>query len=392
MKKKLLSILLLAVLPVLAFAGIANAQTFRSGTSTSITAGETIDGSAWVSGSNVDVAGTVNGDLYCAGQTVTISGRVTGDVLCAGQTVTLSGTVEGSARLAGQTVGLSGEVKQGASLAGQTVTLEGSGKIGRDASFFGQSTTINGSVGRDAMIASAAATVNSTVTRNMNAYVDTLTIGRSAVVGGYLTYSGPRKASVDSNAQIAGKVTFNEQKEQQQQQQQQAAGAGIFGAIIWSLMLVVSALIVALLFPRELHTTTEASVAAFPQMLLRTAIGLVAGIVMPFVVVLLMVTVVGIPFSIVLLIAWILIVLLSGSVSAYYTGRIVMRGQTNAILIMLVGAVILAALLLLPVINVIVFLIAVWYGSGAILMKLQNYITAPNYDMRPAPARSRSRS
>jgi cytoskeletal protein CcmA (bactofilin family) len=385
MRKKLLGVLMLAVLPVLAFAGVASAQTFRSGQSTSVTASETIDGSAWMSGANIDVAGTVDGDLYCAGQNITISGHITGDVLCAGQTVTLSGTVDGSARLAGQTVAISGDVKASATEMGQSLTLDGQGNIGRDASFFGQTVAVNGKVGRDAVIGASSVSVNSAVGRNVTAWTNDLTVKNSATIGGFLTYTSPQKGNVESGAQIAGKVTYNEKT--LPQSQQAAAGISFVGVFIWLLMLIVSAVVMALLFPREYHVATSAAVAAFPKMLLATLVGLIAGIVMPFVVIFLAITILGIPLAIVAVVAWVLILLLSGSVSAYYVGRIVWRDQTHPVLIMLIGAAIIAALLVIPLINIIVWFIAVWYGSGTILLELKRLAVAPRYDVSPKPGR-----
>ena len=388
MKRKLFGILMLAVLPVLTFAGIASAQSFRSGQSAGVASSESIDGSAWVSGSSIDISGDVNGDVYCAGQNVTISGHVTGDVLCLGQTVTLSGTVDGSARLAGQSVSISGNVKGSTTELGQSVTLEGQGNVGQDASFFGQDVSINGKVNRDVVIGAASATVNSAIGRNVTTWANDLSLKNAANIGGFLTYTSPQKATIESGAQIAGKVTYNQKMVQQTQQQ--AAGIGLVGVFVWVLMPIVSAVVTALLFPREYQFATTPAVAAFSKMLLATLVGLVAGIVMPFIIIFLAITILGIPLAIVALVAWVLVLLLSGSVSAYYVGQIVWREQTHAVLVMLIGAAIIAVLLLIPIINIIVWFIAVWYGSGALLLELKRLAVAPRYDMSVKPGRKRA--
>lgn len=388
MKAKLLGVLLLAVLPVFAFAAMASAQTFRSGQTANVSASEDIDGSAFVAGSAVDVAGNINGDLYCAGQNITISGDVDGDVMCAGQTVTFSGTATGDVRLAGQTVAINGDVKGSATVAGQTVTIEGGGVIGRDAALFGQSIVINGEVARDVTIGSQSATINTSVGRDVAATLESLTLGKDATIAGTLDYTAPSKLTKDGDATVGGKITYTEQT---YEERQAMPGYNFAGAIMGVLMLVASAVVLALIFPREFHRTTDTSVASASQALLAVAVGLIAGIIMPFVIVLLMITIVGIPLALVLLVAWVLIVALSGAFAAYYLGRILWPSQTNAVLIMLFGAVTIAITLMIPILNVLIWFLAVWYGSGAILLQLKKLAAAPSHDMSPQP-KKRSRA
>jgi len=388
--KRVILALLLPIVALFVFAvATANAQTFRSGDTTSVAATETIDGSAFIAGSTVDVAGTIKGDLYCAGQTVTITGRVEGDVLCAGQTITLAGMVTGDARIAGQTISLTGDIEGSLSAAGQTATLGGTSKVGRDALFLGQSVTVVGPVERDLTIASGSTVINAKVGRNLAAEVETLTLGANADVKGSVDYIAPTNLSRSHGANVDGKITYTERKVERRADV--AAGFNLAGAIMWWLMLVVSALIFALLFPRELHRTTEPSVGSFPQVLLAVAVGLIAGIVMPIAILLLMATVFALPFALVLLVAWVLILAVSGAFAAYYLGRVIWRTQTNAILTTLIGAAVIATALAVPVLNVLAWFLVVWYGSGAVLIQLKRMAAVPHYDMAVKKTRGRSK-
>jgi cytoskeletal protein CcmA (bactofilin family) len=387
MKIKLIAVLVLAlVLPVLVFASVANAQTFRSGQTPSIASSESIDGAAFITGSAVDVAGTINGDLYCAGQNVTISGNVDGDVLCAAQTITISGSVTGDVRLAAQTIAISGDVKGSASIAAQTITIEGQGKIGRDAVIAGQSTTINGSIARDVTLSSGSAVINTAIGRNISAQIESLTLGKSAVIGGTIDYTSPEMLTKDSNAQVAGKVTYTKQETTQQDT---SNAYDVSGAIFSTLMLIVSALLLVLIFPRQFQRTTNASAVSVKHTMFALLTGFVASIVVPVAIVILLITVVGIPLGILMLLAWIIVLILSISFASYYIGRIVWRSQTNAIIIMLIGALILAVALLIPVLDFFVLILAFWYGSGAILLQLRAHMVAPRYDMTIVPSKKK---
>lgn len=379
MKLKILGVVMLTlVFTLFLFGAVAGAQAFRTGQSSTITSDETIDGSAFLAASTVDVAGTVNGDLYCAGQTVTISGNITGDILCAAQTINVTGKVAGNIRLAGQTITVGGDVAKNATLAGQTITIESQGKIGQDAIIAGQTATISGQVVRDSILCLNTATVNAPVGRNVTAYVGTLNLGANAVISGALDYTSPQELSKADGASVIGKVTYTQTKESMTAPTQAYSP---LGAILWGLMLITSAIIFALLFPRILYDVTNESVASFPQALLAVLVGFVAGIVMPFALTLLALTVLGIPFAVVVLLAWFLILTLSGVFTAYYTGRIVLRRQRNAVLVMFIGAVVLSVLLLIPILNVLIVFLSVTYGSGAQLIKLRDIFARPKYEI-----------
>lgn len=386
MKRTIVALLALLILPAFAVVMTASAQTFRSADSTIITKDENINSSVWAGGANVDVAGTIDGDLFCAGQTVTVSGTVNGDILCAGQTVTVSGNVAGDVRVMGQTVAISANIAGNVSAAGQTMTLDSNAVVGQDASFAGQTVRVNGKIGRDLAIGSELATISAQVNRNITADIENLTLTPSASIDGNVIYTSPQKLQKDTQANVQGEITYTKRSNNEQPEFSGLfIGAGI--GLIALFTMVVSAMILSLVFPRELHSTTNASIRSFTNVLLAVLVGFVAGIIVPAIIIMLLITVLGIPLAILIGTAWLLILLLSGAVTAYYAGRVIWRGQTNAVLIMTAGALLVALLLLVPFIGALVALIAVWYGSGALLLQLKQLLVAPRYSMTPPKVR-----
>jgi len=381
MKLKVFSATLLTLAASLfLFATITHAQTFRTEESPSIFTNETLDESAYIAGSSVDVAGTVNGDLYCAGQDITISGTINGDVICAGQTISISGQVTGDVRAAGQTIAIRGSIGKSITAIGQTVNLEREGRIGQDASLFAQKVLIYSQVARDITIGSDTAVIGSTIGRNVTATVQSLRLLQNTTIAGTLTYTSPSALTRAQGAVTEGRVIFNEQK-QQPTAKPPTTMAYPIGALIWSLLLVASAVLFAVLFPQLLTRVTAQTVESPQKALFGVLTGLMAAVVAPIILVLLMITIIGIPFAMAALLAWLLIGTLSGAFAAYYVGRIIVPKQTNSILIMLTGAVVLGFLLLIPIINIAVVLIAHWYGTGVILATLKQSFQTPNYTL-----------
>ena len=353
---------------VLVSVGVANAQSFKAGDNVGLAAGEIVDSALFVGGNNVNIAGTVNGDVYCAGQTVTISGTVNGDVMCAGQSITMSGTVNGSARLIGSTVNLSGTVSGSATVGGQSVTIDAAGVIGRDLLGGGNTITINGKVTRDVTMGTQNLTINGVVGRDINGAVDTLNVGSTGSVMGNVDYTSKNELSVATGGKVTGTVTRTEPKANQKYDMRPEAviGMGIGTAIFGFIMTIVFALALALMFPKILENAAVSTKKLPGKTILH---GLVAWIVAPVVILILFLTVVGIPVALFALFTWVIIMMISSSFSGYVLGKLILNKSKSPVLIMLVGASIIAAVMMIPFVNFFVFIAAGMFGTGAVVMQ-----------------------
>jgi len=377
-RSKIIGLLLVLLLPVFVMVGVARAQTFRSGDTATVAAGEVVDSTLYAAGSTVDIAGEVQGDVFCAGQNISITGKVTGDVICAGQTVHISGIVEGDVRAAGQTVSVGGEVMGNLSVGSQTFTLEGSAKVGGDATVGGEQVVLNGSIGRDLVSGSSNVTVAGSVGRNIKAGVEHLNLTGEATVGGALSYTSANEASIADGATVAGNTTRTEPEQKDTGNRGTVFGFGLAMAFYVLLSLLIVSLVLVLVFPQAFQ---RASVLALADPFKSFLVGLGATFVVPALIVGFMISLVGIPLSLLLLLAWMLVLFLSGPVFAFTLGRLVLRGQTNAILIMAVGSLIVLASYLIPFLGVFTLLATLWVGTGTIIRTLHHHIPKPAYEL-----------
>ena len=92
---------------------------------------------------------------------------------------------------------------------------------------------------------------------------------------------------------------------------------------------------------------------------------------MPIVIVLIMATIIGIPLAIILWLMYLMIVILSGPLFAYFAGDKILPEQRPWIQT-LVGSLLLLVLLVIPIINILFGLIMLFYGSGIILNLLRD--------------------
>jgi hypothetical protein len=359
----------LVILSALAFVGVANAQSFKTGNTITVAANETIEGMLFAGGSNIDIAGIVNGDVYCGGQTITISGTVNGDVICAGQTITINGTVGGSVRLAGQSVSLGGTIGNSATVGTQNLTIDSNGVIGRDLLGGSQNITINGQVKRDVVAGSNSLTVNGKINRNIKGGLETLTVGSVGSIGGNVDYIGTSDPNVISGGKIVGTITRTAPKTQPK--------ATIYAPMVFTIgwfiysfiAMIVLALVLVSLLPRAFQ---ESSSIALKTPWQTAFVGFGAIILTPALIVILLITVLGIPLAILISLIWFIVMILSGPFAGYMLGRLIMRDSKQPVWIILTGVSILAITYFIPIIGFITMLTAYIFGTGMILMQSKN--------------------
>lgn len=363
---KIIGLLLgILVVPAIIFASVANAQSFKTGNTVTVASGETVDSMLFAGGMSVDIAGTVNGDVYCAGQTINISGDVKGDVFCAGQTITISGKVEGGVRLAGQTITISGTIASSATIGAQSLTIDKTGMINRDLLGGSQNITINGQIGRDVAAGSGDLTVNGSIGRDITGRTDSINVGSAGMIVGNVNYTGKNDPNITSGGKILG--TVKRTQPAASNTNMISSTMFIFGTFFYIfIVLVIFALIVALMFPRILDETASNTMKS-PG---RTAlVGAIAMLLAPVAIVLLMISVIGIPLAIFLLLVWLIIMMLSGPFASYLFGRLMMKKSKKTVLIMLLGAIILTLVAMIPILGFIVTIVIEIFGTGMLLMR-----------------------
>jgi cytoskeletal protein CcmA (bactofilin family) len=303
------------------------------------------DSSIFKAGQSVQITGTVNGDVYVAGQDVIISGDVKGDVLGAAQTLTVSGKVEGNIRVAAQTTVISGTINGSVSNASQTFVLNNSGSIKKDAVIFAQSATIDGTSSRDVFSYSQNLVLNGTISRNLTYDSDTSFVrSSSSVINGSIF----KKQVV--NKHTSSKVATS------------TIVSGIIGTIIYAVIAFVIIMLVAgLLIPKWLENVTD---RAFPMPWKAALVGLVTNIVTPVILGCIFITIIGVPLALLFLLVWAFILVMSFTYGAYYIGRLIFRNNKNRLLNSVTGGVILSVLLIIPIVNIISWIVIASLGTG----------------------------
>ncbi len=335
--------------------------------------GRTIDSSAFLFGSQVTVDGTIKGDLYCAGENVSVKGVVEGDVICAGSNVSITGAVLGDIRVAGAEVNIGGATKGSALAVGSVVRTTTDFTLGGDLTVGAETVELWGVLGRDILVGSGSTRLGATVARDASVYTDTISVDKTAQVTGNLWYKASERTQVPEGS-VAGNTVF-----EQAPKDSSSDGSGIGSALVLIVGMTLLTVVAVLVAPRFIHTaaTLEPREVVFAGLA-----GLATVVLLPIVAIVFMVSIVGLWVGFVLLFVWILLALMSSVFVAYYVGTLVLRKRaTHALLVGAVGAVVLSIVLLIPFINVIVFMLMLFVGVGMQVMHLKYQFSKNPYSI-----------
>lgn len=375
MKKKwmraalILLALTMALLPALALADGGNSED---------SAGNAFvwDGSA----SNLNTAL----DLYAVGQDVLVTGSTVGQsALLAGQNITLSGTtLGGSLRAAGSTLTVSdASIGGNATMAGYSIRF-GSGATAKGLYAAGAEVSFSGAC--DALSVSAGTvTISGTVNGDANISANQIILTDDAVITGTLHAAASSQPQQAAGAKI-GVLDFElVEANKSDITPAQAVAAPLMAKLVASLLLIpgriVLALAMFLIFHRQISDAAQMAVSRPVAM---PVSGLVTLISVPLGMLMLTITVIGIPAGLLAGALYGLILAFAATFAGCAAARLVFP-KMKPIVACIVGAAAVSVLRGIPVLGSIVGLVCSVYALGYFVQKV--YLNLPGKQAVQAP-------
>jgi hypothetical protein len=359
----------LLALSILIFPVFVFASDFKVGEQPSFTAGEKSAENLYMAGSSVVSAGSAEKDLLIAGGTALVSGTVAGDVFVAGGSVTILNQVSGDARIGGGNIIISGDISGDALIGGGQIILSGK-KIGGDAIIAGGSVRMESEVGGKVKIGGGEVYINAPIKGDADIRARKLTLGPKADISGHLNYKAESPATLEAGAIVRGETNYTEIKSHTAEKKSVAAGLFTLMFIAKFLSLLVTALIIGLVFRRY---SKELVRTATTNPLKEIGRGIITLIVLPIVSIILLFTIIGLPFGVLGILSFIMLIVFATIMTPIFLGALVHKwiSRKSEYVInwktILLGTIIYCILGLIPFIGWIIVCISIVTTVGAII-------------------------
>ena len=352
----------------------------------------TLPAELWLSAGRITLAGQAQDDLFLLGASdtmksdgtngvVTLEGECCNDVWALGNIVELSGQVRDHARFLARTVTISGSIARGALLMGSAVHLTKTSQLDGDAWLMGENLVAEGTVqGRLTMIGQNV-TMAGTFATNVHIMAQDIVVLPGTRIAGNLVYRSATELILDKDVRLAGQLI--------REPMPASPSGGLFSplqSVVVQLWLFAAALVVGAiffwLFPQVGQQAVAHLAASFWKCLL---VGFFVLALSPMVCLLAAISLVGLPFSLLVMTALGILMYLSKLVVAVYIGRLGLLGRRNT---RFVWAFFLGLLFLYigasaGVVGIIVWFLIVCAGTGSLVLtlcgrKLPAVLTQPN--------------
>jgi cytoskeletal protein CcmA (bactofilin family) len=369
----------LVLMFVLLAATPAMAADLRSGDAVVISSGDVIDDDLYIAASSIAINGVVNGDVVSVGSTITVTGKINGSIIAIGSTINIGGEITESVRVVGSSVTVTGIIGGDLVTAVNDIDIDKSAVIQRDLVFAGREIDIDAPISEEITGWGSQVTIRDIVGGDVEIGVETLTIASTAEIKGDLVYYSEDPATIESGAKIDG-TTTHEPAKYRMPDFPIIRNFRIWGAVIGFFMALIPGIIIILIAPRR-SKAVAAAIKTKP--LLSLGWGALLLIATPIAILILCVTIIGIPLGIIGVILYGLAIFFGQIAFGLFIGYWIIGSTRNVdskgilILAFLLGFVLLTLVKLIPFVGPFIWIVTTIFGIGA--MAISNK-TMPSRD------------
>ena len=330
----------------------ASAIERRQSTRLRVPSDETVPESLIAQGDVVEIDGTVDGSVAAMGRLAVIRGDIKGDLFALAQETQIMGTVEGSVYSWTNTLTVSGHVNQDIVVGANNVHLEGT--VGRDVTSFSGTADDSGTVGR-----------------NLQAYVGSMTVSKSARIGGNLEahVHNAQDVSVESGATVSGKTQILLEKKKSNRY---ATAHFYYWQAIWFAGALIVGFLLYWIAPAFFSTRFDTGRA----LLISAGVGFLAFVAAPIGAVVACVTLIGIPLGVLLIGLWLAGLWIAKVFVGAALGRGLMRQRPgeppNFAVPFIVGLLIIFVATDLPYVGAWLSFLTILVGLGLAVLGVRN--------------------
>jgi cytoskeletal protein CcmA (bactofilin family) len=332
-------------------------------------AGQEVKTDLIVVANRTQIDGDVDGDLIVASQYLTVNGHVKGDILAFGQEVRVNGPVDGNVRLWCQAASLNSTIAKNAMAWAQALELDSKAKIGGTMTLGSEVAQLNGRIGGDVLAFADLVGINGSMGHDVQVRAERLNIGPSGEIAGQTKYLGRREPEVSPGAKLASPI----QKRYEKRGPDYSQGAYYWHQILFWGAGFLLGLVILLLAPGFFFDVSQACKKIGPAI----GFGALFLFATPIAAMIVCFTIVGLSVGLPTLALYAMAIYATKIFVGAWLGEKLLGASVGfgpAVGRLALGLAILRALRMLPYVGLLVGLLTVMMGLGAIVLALHRRV------------------
>ena len=309
-----------------------------------------------------------NENIIMADTDVNVSGQANDLIILAGNNINSNASGLYSF-IAGNTVNLSNVIEKDIFIAGKSISIDGN--VGRDAFLAGSDVSINSNIGRNVQVFASTFRIgnNAVINGDINVLAGNISIADGAVINGTVTYYDTATANIPSY--VKTNIIKDTRADNDELKTNPSLTSKIQDRIFWSIanfvLFALTLLIAPGLFKKMSDANRSGSVGTYLKSL---GFGFLLLFFVPLLAIILIVTLIGMPFGFISLLLYVLLIIYSTVFVGYLIGDTIFKDKMNNYLKGLIGIVIIEVLKIIPVIGGIVSFATVSISLGLLVVAI----------------------
>ncbi len=324
---------LLTILTLFTLAPLVQAIDFHATNLFSLAQNQTLSNELWVQARTITLAGTANEDCFVLadsmGQqpatnspTLTLSGLFKTDLWGFGETVEMTGCVSNNARLAAsKTISLTNHVGRNLMAFAPTISLGENSTVMGSALLAGQDVILNGTIKKTTRVYATKVTLTGKFEDDIHVTASEITVMPGTRIKGNLYYQMDGDLVLDDAVLLDGKII--------KQDAPIPTPTPHSSTLMFQISLLCGAIMVGMAFVSLMPGITALSVHKLTESAWRCLLfGFITFVLIPLVSAFLLLTIAGIPLSIILMLSYVILIYVSKIIVGLFIGHLVIRKRS----------------------------------------------------------------
>jgi cytoskeletal protein CcmA (bactofilin family) len=364
---KIRQLIIAVAVPVLLAAGGLQAVEFVQTDRFELGKTQNLQTETWIYADAITLYGQVGSDFFALAGTVELNGEFDRDVWILSDTVSASGAFRDSVRLAGRLTQVSGEFTGSLTAVGNTVKIEPQAVFQQNLVCLGDQVICEGTVGGDLKITAKKVTLGGQIDGDVSITAQDIVILPRTVLNGNLSYTAPKELVLSSSIVLNGdlKRRFKAPPSKPFFKPDLVGHVGFAAAALLTGLAFFSVFPVYTARAAGLLQTTRATCALT---------GFAGLALIPMIAFLLLLTFIGLPLSMLLILFYLILLYLSKVIVGLWLGALILRrkqlSRSNVFSTLAAGLLVIYAAGAIVALSLAVHLLVVLFGLGALLLAL----------------------